>query len=56
MLEHDYELSVGDTIQIGEQIVTVIDIDGPDVSFRVENGRETVDAASDPGLRIAVPR
>ena len=42
--------------KVGEQIVTVIDIDGPDVSFRVENERETVDVLSGTGLRTAVPR
>ena len=30
------ELNVGDSFQVGNQLFTVIDIDGPDVSFRIE--------------------
>jgi hypothetical protein len=36
--EHDLELFVGDVVQIGEMKVTVIDIDGPEVSFRIDSG------------------
>jgi len=34
--EHEMVLSVGDTLFIGDQIVTVIDIDGDEISFRIE--------------------
>ena len=38
MPEHEieFELSVGDVLQVGGCLVTVIDIDGPEVSFRIE--------------------
>ena len=36
MQEQQYELSVGDVVQIGDRLVTVIDIDGADVSFRID--------------------
>jgi len=36
--EHDLELFVGDVVQIGEMKVTVVDIDGPEVSFRIDSG------------------
>jgi len=34
--EYEFELSVGEVIRIGNHVVTVIDIEGADVSFRVE--------------------
>jgi hypothetical protein len=34
--ELSFELSVGDVLQIGDQLVTVVDIDGPDVTFRID--------------------
>lgn len=33
----ELELTVGDTFQVGEYLVTVIDTDGEDVSFRVDD-------------------
>ena len=36
MQEQEFELSVGDVVQIGDYLVTVIDFDGPEVSFRVD--------------------
>lgn len=33
----EFELSVGDTIIVGGVAVTVVDIDGPDVSFRIDS-------------------
>lgn len=34
---HEFELSVGDVLQVGNLFVTVVDVDGPDVSFRFDN-------------------
>jgi hypothetical protein len=34
--ELSFELSVGDVLQVGDQLVTVVDIDGPDVTFRID--------------------
>lgn len=33
----EFELSVGDTIIVGGVAMTVVDIDGPDVSFRIDS-------------------
>ena len=40
MQEHEIEieLSVGDVLQVGDCLVTVVDIEGPEVSFRIEGG------------------
>jgi hypothetical protein len=35
--EQEIELAVGDVVQIGQYTVTVIDIDGPEVSFRIDS-------------------
>jgi hypothetical protein len=37
MAERELELSVGDTVQIGDTLVTVVDIDGDEVTFRVDS-------------------
>ena len=37
MQEREIELAVGDAVRIGQYTVTVIDIDGPEVSFRVDS-------------------
>lgn len=36
MQQFELELKVGDSLQIGNQIVTVIDIDGPELSVRID--------------------
>lgn len=36
MRESRFELSVGESIQIEDQILTVIDISGEDITFRVD--------------------
>ena len=55
MIERELELSVGDTIQVGDHVVTVIDIDGPEVRFRVEEGGE-VGVVFEIGQRVVNPR
>lgn len=37
MREYEFELSVGDVIEMGEYTMTVIDIDGEEVSFRLDS-------------------
>ena len=44
MQEQEVELVVGDVVQLGEIVVVVMDIDGDDVSFRIE-GLSEGDAA-----------
>lgn len=40
MQEHELELSVGDSVQIGDRLVTVVEIDGSEISFRIDAARE----------------
>ena len=35
---HELEVTVGDVIQIGETVLTVMDIDHGDVTFRIDDG------------------
>lgn len=41
MQNKSMELSVGDSVLIGNQLLTVIDIDGEDISFKVETSTES---------------
>ena len=51
--EYEFELSVGDVLQIGESRFTVIDIDDLEVSLRVDSG----DTRIETGLQqMCVPR
>jgi hypothetical protein len=34
--EHEVELAIGDTLHLGDQIFTVLDIEGDAIRFRVE--------------------
>ena len=40
MQAHELELMVGDTVWIGDRELTLIDIDGEEVTFRVDSGDE----------------
>lgn len=48
MPEQTIELSVGDVVYIGDQTLTVIDIDGDEVSFRVDE----ISAAAQPAAPL----
>ena len=51
--EYEFELSIGDVLQIGESRFTVIDIDGQDVSFRIDSDDTRIETGL---LQICVPR
>ncbi len=34
----EIELSIGDTIQVGDQFLTVVDIEGPQILFQLDSG------------------
>lgn len=36
MFTHEFELSVGEVLRVGNRLVTVVDIDGDEVSVRIE--------------------
>lgn len=42
MKEFEFDLTVGDVINLGNRTVTVVEIDGPNVSFRLDDGEELV--------------
>ena len=37
MQEQEIELSIGDSLLIGEHIVTIVDVEGDEVSFRIDH-------------------
>jgi hypothetical protein len=41
--EHEFELTVGETVQIGDYFVTVVDTESDDVSVRVDPVEESVE-------------
>jgi hypothetical protein len=53
--EHELELSVGDVVRIGSYTVTVIDVDGPEVSFRIDSleSDEIEIGACEAGVRLS---
>ena len=51
---HELELTVGDVLQIGEHIVTVLDIENGEVTFRVENPEQYEESGN--GSSILRPR
>ena len=56
---HDFDLIVGDILRVGDTIITVIDIDNGEVTFRIDEGEMHDDPRSnDPNevASIAIPR
>ncbi len=51
---HEFELTVGDVLQIGEHTVTVLDIENGEVTFRVEESEHHDE--SDDGSSVLRPR
>ncbi|MFO1022342.1 MAG: hypothetical protein U0903_16855 [Planctomycetales bacterium] len=45
MNESEMELNVGDTILVGESLLTVVDVEGQEVVFRIEDisSHESID-------------
>jgi hypothetical protein len=49
VVEHEFDLTVGDVFRIGNRVFTVIDIDGDEVNFQIEKvpADELLTTASD---------
>jgi len=47
--EQEIELSIGDSLQVGQQIITIVDIEGDVVSLRIEH-QSDVQQVSDGGF------
>ncbi|MEX0717374.1 MAG: hypothetical protein WD066_12340 [Planctomycetaceae bacterium] len=45
MKDHELELSIGEILQVGEYTVTVVDIDGAEVGFRIDSLEEQGEVA-----------
>lgn len=55
MQEQEIELSIGDSLQIGEHTMTIVDIEGDKVTFRVDH-EEDFHQVSIEGRYETIPR
>lgn len=55
MQEIELELTVGDVLQIGERTVTLIDINGPEIIFRIDEA-DSVDFIPEQSDPVFLPR
>jgi hypothetical protein len=57
LVYHDLELSVGDVFELGEHMVTVVDVEPEGVALRIEriDDHDQFEESGDPH-RIALPR
>jgi hypothetical protein len=56
---HDFDLTVGDILRVGDSVITVIDIDNGEVTFRIDEGEIHDDPRiNDPAevALISIPR
>ena len=56
---HDFDLTVGDILRVGDAVITVIDIDNGEVTFRIDEGELHDDPrTNDPNevVSMAIPR
>jgi riboflavin synthase alpha subunit len=54
MRQSDVELAIGDSVQIGNHVLTVMEIQGEEITFRLDNAEEvdvTVAATTFTGRR-----
>jgi len=55
VLQIDVELAVGETVRVGDQLVTVIDVEGEEISVRIDPVSVTGDENLDAALEVARP-
>ena len=48
MQEFEIELSIGDTLQFGDQMLTVIDVDRGEITFRIDSANSQISAPRTP--------
>lgn len=50
------DLSIGDSIRLGNQLLTVVDIDGDEVCFKIDSAEVSITSGHESNLRPATPR
>ena len=56
---HDFDLTVGDILRVGDTIITVIDIDNGEVTFRIDEGELHDDPRTNDPMEVgslSIPR
>jgi hypothetical protein len=56
---HDFDLTVGDILRVGDTTITVIDIDNGEVTFRIDEGDIHDDPRANDSMEVAsipIPR
>ena len=56
---HDFDLTVGDILRVGDTVITVIDIDNGEVTFRIDEGEIHDDPRTNDPMEVAsisIPR
>jgi len=54
--ERQVELSVGQTLQVGDVLLTIVDIEDGEIHFRLDEGTEEPEAGERRELVLALPR
>ena len=55
MNKTEVELTVGETVQLGDVTVTIVDIDENEIHFRIESPQDQADAAVGLDMRRWLP-
>ncbi len=53
MEEYEFELQVGDTLRLAEYTVTVVDIDGDEISVRIDSEDDLVELKDEDGVVLS---
>ena len=54
--ERQVELTVGQTLQVGDVMLTIVEIDGEEIHFRLDEGAEETSETDRRELVLAMPR
>lgn len=52
----DFLLEIGENIQVGNKVITVIDIEGDEIIFRVESLNKSLGKQLSPESKMGLPR
>jgi co-chaperonin GroES (HSP10) len=51
--EYEFELQVGDTLQLDEYTVTIVDIDGDEISVRIDSEDDLAQLKDEDGVVLS---